>query len=111
MLDPVIHQPARLRIMAALQRNREARFTHLRDALGLTDGNLGSHAATLEKAGYIEARRALAPTGFELRYRITPKGAAAFLAYVDDLKGIITESEEAALAAQAPGAAGSPPAG
>ena len=95
MLDPVIHQPARLRIMAALQRNREARFTHLRDALGLTDGNLGSHAATLEKAGYLEARRALTPTGFELRYRITPQGAAAFLAYVQALQAVLAEAAPA----------------
>lgn len=107
MLDPVIHQPTRLRIMAALQRNREARFTHLRDALGLTDGNLGSHAATLEKAGYVEARRALAPTGFELRYRITAKGAAAFLAYVADLQALLADpapvpAKDAVSASRAP---------
>ena len=89
MLDPVIHQAARLRIMAALQRNREARFTALRDALGLTDGNLASHAAVLEKAGYVESRRALAPGGFELRYRITPRGAEAFLAYAAELKALL----------------------
>lgn len=89
MLDQVIHQAARLRIMAALQRNREARFTDLRDALGLTDGNLASHAAKLEEAGYIESRRVLARAGFELRYRITPKGAMAFLAYVGALRSLL----------------------
>lgn len=89
MLDPVIHQAARLRIMAALQRNREARFTALRDALGLTDGNLASHAAVLEKAGYVASRRALTPGGFELRYRITPEGAAAVLAYAAELRTLL----------------------
>lgn len=89
MLDPVIHQAARLRVMAALQRNREARFTALRDALGLTDGNLASHAAVLEKAGYVEARRVLTPAGFELRYRITPRGVEAFLAYVAELRALL----------------------
>jgi DNA-binding MarR family transcriptional regulator len=89
VLDPVIHQAVRLRVMAALQRNREARFTALRDALELTDGNLASHAAVLEKAGYVEARRILTPTGFELRYRITPRGVDAFLGYVAELKALL----------------------
>ena len=89
MLDPVIHQATRLRIMAALQRNREATFTGLRDGLGLTDGNLASHAARLEEAGYLESRRALAGLGFELRYRITPRGDAAFRGYVEALQDLL----------------------
>lgn len=89
MLDPVIHQPARLRVMAALHRNRVARFTELRDALGLTDGNLASHAARLQEAGYLAQRRALTPRGFELHYRITPKGVEAFLTYVDALREVL----------------------
>jgi DNA-binding MarR family transcriptional regulator len=89
MLDPVIHQAVRLRIMAALQRNREATFTGLRDGLGLTDGNLASHAAKLEEAGYLESRRVLAGLGFELRYRITAAGDEAFRRYVDALVGLL----------------------
>lgn len=89
MLDPVIHQATRLRIMTALQRNRELSFTRLRDGLGLTDGNLGSHAATLEKAGYVASRRALAGLSFEVRYRITPKGSEAFRAYAKELLALL----------------------
>jgi DNA-binding MarR family transcriptional regulator len=89
VLDPVIHQATRLRIMAALFRNREASFTALRDGLQLTDGNLGSHAATLEKAGYVESRRALSALGFEVRYRITPAGSAAFVEYTTRLKELL----------------------
>lgn len=89
MLDPTIHQSTRLRLMTALYRNREARFTSLRDGLGLTDGNLASHAATLEKAGYLEQRRALTAAGFELRYRITPAGSEAYRAYVEELRALL----------------------
>lgn len=92
MLDPVIHQATRLRIMAALQRNREASFTGLRDALGLTDGNLASHAGRLEEAGYLVSRRALAGLSFEVRYRITPEGAAAFEAYAAALLDLLREA-------------------
>ena len=89
VLDPVIHQATRLRIMAALFRNREASFTQLRDGLGLTDGNLGSHSAALEKAGYLESRRALAGLSFEVRYRITAAGSAAFVAYTQELRALL----------------------
>lgn len=89
MLDPVIHQATRLRIMAALFRNRESSFTRLRDGLRLTDGNLGSHAAALEKAGYLESRRALSGLAFEVRYRITPQGSAAFVAYTESLRALL----------------------
>lgn len=75
--------------MAALFRNREASFTRLRDGLGLTDGNLGSHAGALEKAGYIDARRVLAGLAFEVRYRITPAGSGAFVAYTQALRAVL----------------------
>ena len=81
--------------MAALFRNREASFTSLRDALGLTDGNLGSHADRLVEAGYVESRRALVALSFEVRYRITTNGSEAFLRYVADLQGILAEAEAA----------------
>jgi DNA-binding MarR family transcriptional regulator len=91
-LDPVIHQATRLRIMAALFRNREASFASLRDGLALTDGNLGSHAAALERADYVQARRVLSPGGFELRYRITPAGSRAFVAYAQALQALLRDA-------------------
>lgn len=77
--------------MAALFRNREASFTQLRDGLGLTDGNLGSHAAALERSGYVTSRRALAGLSFEVRYRITAEGAAAFVAYTRELRALLDD--------------------
>lgn len=91
-LDPIIHQATRLRIMAALFRNREASFTQLRNGLDLTDGNLGSHAAALEKAGYLDSRRALIGVSFEVRYRITPEGSAAFVRYTEALRALLDEA-------------------
>jgi DNA-binding MarR family transcriptional regulator len=55
-LNETIHQPVRLRIMAALvtlELNDEVDFTYLRDLLDVTDGNLGAHLRKLEEAGYI----------------------------------------------------------
>lgn len=95
-LDPVIHQPTRLRILALLYRNRRAAFTWVRDTLGLTDGNLGSHAAKLAEAAYILQGRVLTRGGFQVWLRMTPRGDEAFRTYLEALKAYIgTESEPA----------------
>ena len=54
--NETIHQPVRLRIMAALVtlgKDEEVDFTYLRDLLEVTDGNLGAHLRKLEERGYI----------------------------------------------------------
>ena len=55
--DEIIHQAVRLRIMAALNalapQTAWIEFTRLKALVGATDGNLGAHLETLEKAGYI----------------------------------------------------------
>lgn len=75
--------------MGLLHRHRDVSARTARKVLGLTDGNLASHAARLQQAGWLEARRALSPSGFEVRYRITSKGAAAFLAHVAELRRLL----------------------
>lgn len=86
--DPLLHQPTRLEIVAYLYRNRQAPFTALRDALGLTAGNLQSHGEKLRAAGYIEMNRVLAGI-FEVRWRITEKGERAFEAYFAQMRALM----------------------
>ncbi len=60
-LDEIIHQPLRLRIMAALTALPDAQgldFTRLKKLTGATDGNLGAHIETLSKAGYVAVTKA-----------------------------------------------------
>lgn len=90
-LDPLLHQPTRLQIMTALFRNRQVSFTDLRDGLGLTPGNLASHAAKLEEAGYLKSGRILVDLSFEVHYRITEQGIAAFRAYLAALRRLVEE--------------------
>jgi len=59
-LDPVIHAPARLRIMvtlAALPEGDDLTFTGLQDLIGLTPGNLITHLRKLEDAGYVTTHK------------------------------------------------------
>ena len=59
-LDPLIHAPARLRIvatLAALPDGDTLSFTRLQEMIGLTPGNLITHLRKLEEAGYVDTRK------------------------------------------------------
>lgn len=92
-LDGLIHQRTRLRIVTLLYRNREAAFAWVREQLGLTYGNLDSHATRLEDAGYVERRRRLTPDGFSVRLRLTSEGREAFRAYLSALRAYLAADE------------------
>jgi DNA-binding MarR family transcriptional regulator len=91
-LDEIIHQPVRLKIMAALKAlpNREAiEFVRLRAIVGATEGNLGAHLATLEKTGYIEVEKDFVGKKPRTSIAMTAAGRRAFERYVDHLRGIL----------------------
>ena len=52
-IDRVIHEPARLMIVAILDAVEEADFQYLHQTTGLTKGNLSVHLSKLEEAGYV----------------------------------------------------------
>ena len=91
-LDPLIHQPNRLQIMATLYRNRQMAFIDLRDTCHLTTGNAGSHLEKLEAAGYLKSGRLLRDLSFELHYRITQAGVTAFQEYLRELQRLVEEN-------------------
>lgn len=80
-LDKLIHEPARLAIMAVLYSCEGADFIYLQKTTGLTKGNLSSHLSKLEEAGYIAIEK-----GFKGKFphticRLTEKGRKAFADY------------------------------
>ena len=56
-IDRVVHEPARLKILAYLSVVKSADFVFLLSRTGLTYGNLSSHMSKLEDAGYIEVEK------------------------------------------------------
>ncbi len=97
-LNPVIHQPTRLRIMAALVSLPEgdrADFTLLRDLLELTDGNLSVHLRRLEEAGYVATEKTFVGRRPKTWIWATESGREAFAAHVDALEKIIRQTKEA----------------
>jgi DNA-binding MarR family transcriptional regulator len=89
--DEVIHQTVRLKVMAALATDTSEglEFSHLKAVSGATDGNLGAHLGTLEKAGYVEIAKDFVGKKPRTRARITAAGRAAFDGHVRYLRSIL----------------------
>ena len=93
--DELIHQPLRLRIMAAvngLRPNQNIEFAQLKKVVEATDGNLGAHIATLEQAGYVAVEKVFVEKKPRTRISVTPAGRKAFGKHVDYLRDIIESS-------------------
>jgi DNA-binding MarR family transcriptional regulator len=91
-LNEIIHQPVRLRIMAALvalEENDEVDFTYLRDLLEVTDGNLGAHLRKLEDAGYIAVNKTFVERKPRTFVAVTPEGRKVFQEHVAALEAIL----------------------
>lgn len=86
-LNRVIHEPVRLAIMSVLSGAQDVEFKYLEAALGLSRGNLSSHAAKLEDAGYLEVHKAFRGKLPVTSYRITPLGQQTLDSYWAALRG------------------------
>jgi DNA-binding MarR family transcriptional regulator len=93
-LNEIIHQPVRLRIMAALvtlEPTEEVDFTYLRDLLDVTDGNLGAHLRKLEEAGYINANKVFVERKPRTYVSATTSGRKVFKEHVEALEALINQ--------------------
>lgn len=90
--DAIIHQPMRLKIMAALKAlpDREPiEFGRLKALVGATDGNLGAHITTLEEAGYVEIEKDFVARKPRTRVKLVRTGRRAFEEYIAYLREIV----------------------
>ena len=95
--DELIHQSLRLRIMAALNACRNdapVEFNRLKALVEATDGNLSSHLATLEGAGYVALTKDFVGKKPRTRAAITKTGAAAFRAHTAYLRDILDSAAD-----------------
>jgi DNA-binding MarR family transcriptional regulator len=92
ILNEVIHQPVRLRLMAlltTLQPETQVGFTYLKEMFNLTDGNLGVHLRKLEEAGYICISKTYVSSRPHTYIAATELGRRAFAEYTAALKAIL----------------------
>ena len=92
-IDETIHQRTRLAIMATLAGVDSLEFTELKGLLGLTDGNLSTHAAALERAGYVQIVKTFRGKKPLTTLAITAKGRQALENYILLLKGILDQAK------------------
>jgi DNA-binding transcriptional ArsR family regulator len=88
-LDRVIHEPARLLLVALLAGVREADFLWLQRESDLTKGNLSSHLARLEEAGYVAVQKTFKGKIPLTILRLTPAGKSAFDHYKKKMNGLL----------------------
>ncbi len=87
--DRVIHEPARLKIMAVLSVAESADFTYLMRETELTRGNLSVQLTRLEEAGYIAIEKEFVGKMPRTTARMTPEGRDAFSRYRSYLERLL----------------------
>jgi DNA-binding MarR family transcriptional regulator len=91
-LDPLIHVPTRLRIvatLAALPDGDALSFTRLQDMLGLTPGNLIIQLRKLEEADYISSEKTRSGSVQKTTVTLTKQGRKALAAYTQALSNLL----------------------
>jgi DNA-binding transcriptional ArsR family regulator len=88
-LDRVIHEPARLQIVALLSAVKEADFLYLLRETGFTKGNLSSHLTKLEQTAYVQIEKTFRGKIPMTLVRLTRDGRAAFRNYRKAMNGLL----------------------
>ena len=92
-LDRLIHEKGRLAIMSMLAASPELSFTELRDALGMTDGNLTTHIRTLQQEGYVAVAKSYQNHRPLTTCSLTATGRKAFADYINLLEQIVRQNK------------------
>ena len=90
-IDKIIHEPARLNILAHLYVIESADFLFMMRQTELTFGNLSAHMNKLETAGYIKIIKEFVGRKPHTMLKITGKGKQAFDDYKKQMKQFFNE--------------------
>ena len=90
-LNKVFESKIRLGIMSVLVANGSSDVATLKSLLELTDGNLASHARSLEEAGYLRCEKKFVGRKPNTTYIVTESGREAFAAHIDAMERFLKE--------------------
>lgn len=90
-IDRLVHEPARLAVMAVLYVLESADFTFIMNQTGLTWGNLSAHLSKLEEGGYIEVEKTFKGKRPNTILQLTPQGRKAFQTYATKMKQVFND--------------------
>jgi DNA-binding MarR family transcriptional regulator len=88
-LNKAFDHRVRLGVMAVLMANDSVSFNDLKEALDLTDGNLASHVAALEKAEYVLVSKQFVGKKPNTTYTATAAGKVAFQQHLETLEKLL----------------------
>ncbi len=88
-IDPIIHAPARLRVMTYLYVVDSIDFVYLKRVTGLSWGNLSTHLTKLEDAGYVKISKTFQDKKPNTMIQLTEQGRQAFRAYKDEMQQVL----------------------
>ena len=88
-IDRVIHEPARLLLVAILSVVESADFLFLMNQSQLTRGNLSSHLSKLEAVGYVEIKKEFVEKIPRTLLRLTEEGRNAFVEYRQKMQQVL----------------------
>lgn len=88
-IDRVIHEPARLLLVATLSVVESADFLFLMNQTHLTRGNLSSHLSKLQAAGYVEIKKEFVEKIPRTLLRLTEEGRNAFVQYQQKMQQVL----------------------
>jgi DNA-binding MarR family transcriptional regulator len=91
-LDPLLENRIRLGVMALLVVREEVDFNSMKGLLGVTDGNLASHVAALERERYLTVRKEFVGRRPQTTYASTEKGRRAFADHVQALEQLLKKA-------------------
>ena len=88
-IDKLLENRFRLGAMSVLMVNEDMDFNSFKEMLQLTDGNLASHMAALEKNKYIKVKKSFIGKKPNTTYSVTALGRKAFNDHLDALEKLI----------------------
>jgi DNA-binding MarR family transcriptional regulator len=94
-IDETVHQRHRLGILTITAEAQRAEFGYLREALGLTAGNLSRHLTVLEDAGMVFVEKGYTGRRPRTWVQITPHGRAALAAELKTLTELVRRHQPA----------------
>lgn len=93
-IDKLVHEPARLKIMAQLYVVEKADFLFIMRQTGMTQGNVSGHLSKLEASKYVKVKKGYAGKRPQTMLSLTEKGRTAFQNYIQVMKQMLAEFGE-----------------
>lgn len=91
-LNKIFESRVRLGIMSVLMVNDWIDFQTLKELLKVTDGNLASHIAGLEKQEYIEIMKEFVGKKPKTSFKATKSGKKAFKSHLTALENLLKKN-------------------